>query len=83
MIDKFQIAVRELIDLEDVELLALSKSVKTRQYKKGEIFLKEGDHCNYIGFLNTGFFNFHYMKDGVQLVRGLQLRFQEHFLKQC
>lgn len=70
MIDKFQIAVRELIDLEDVELLALSKSVKTRQYKKGEIFLKEGDHCNYIGFLNKGCFNFYYMKDGVQLIRG-------------
>ena len=56
MIDKFRILVRELIDLEEAELLALSESVKTRQYKKGEVFLKEGDHCNYIGFLNTGFF---------------------------
>ena len=29
--DKFQITVRELIDLEEVEWLALSESVKTRQ----------------------------------------------------
>ena len=51
-------------------MLALSESMETRQYKKGEIFLKEGDHCNYIGFLNKGCFNFYYMKDGVELVRG-------------
>ena len=70
MIDKFQITLRELIDLEEVEWLALSESVKTRQYKKGEIFLKEGDHCNYIGFLNKGCFKFYYMKDGVERVRG-------------
>jgi len=70
LIDKFQILVRELIDLEEAELLALSESVKTRQYKKGEIFLKEGDHCNYIGFLNKGCFKFYYLNDGVQRVRG-------------
>ena len=70
MIDKFRILVRELIDLEEAELLALSESVKTRQYKKGEVFLKEGDHCNYIGFLNKGCFKFYYLNDGVPLVRG-------------
>jgi CRP-like cAMP-binding protein len=70
LIDKFQIAVRELIDFKEVELLALSEYVETRQYKKGEILLKEGDHCNYIGFLNNGCFNFYYMKDGVELIRG-------------
>lgn len=64
-------------------MVSLIRVCENKTIKKGEIFHKEGDHCNYIGFLNTGFFNFHYMKDGVQLVRGLQLRFQEHFLKQC
>ena len=56
-------------------MVSLIRVCENKTIKKGEIFHKEGDHCNYIGFLNTGFFNFHYMKDGVQLVRGLQLRF--------
>ena len=33
-------------------------------------FLKENDYCNYVGFVDKGFFNFYYLIDGVEHIRG-------------
>ena len=39
-------------------------------YKKGDYFLKENAFCDHVGFVDKGFFNFFYLIEGVQHIRG-------------
>ena len=43
---------------------------RTKHYKKGEYFIKEKDFCDYVGFVDKGLFNFFYLIDGVEHIRG-------------
>ena len=60
----------EHIKLTETELLILSESLITKHYKKGEYFIKEKDFCDYVGFVDKGLFNFFYLIDGVDHIRG-------------
>ena len=60
----------EHIKLTETELLILSESLITKNYKKGEYFIKEKDFCDYVGFVDKGLFNFFYLIDGVEHIRG-------------
>ena len=60
----------EHIKLTETELLILSESLITKHYKKGEYFIKEKDFCDYVGFVDKGLFNFFYLIDGVEHIRG-------------
>ena len=62
--------ITKYIDFDDAEWVELIKYLDVRHYKKGEIILKEGDYCNYVGFVNKGHFSFYYLKDGVKYIRG-------------
>ena len=63
-------AFSEHIKLTETELLILSESLITKHYKKGEYFIKEKDFCDYVGFVDKGLFNFFYLIDGVDHIRG-------------
>jgi len=63
-------AFSEHIKLTETELLILSESLITKHYKKGEYFIKEKDFCDYVGFVDKGLFNFFYLIDGVDNIRG-------------
>ena len=63
-------AFSEHIKLTETELLILSESLITKHYKKGEYFIKEKDFCDYVGFVDKGLFNFFYLIDGVEHIRG-------------
>ena len=63
-------AFSEYIKLTETELLILSESLITKNYKKGEYFIKEKDFCDYVGFVDKGLFNFFYLIDGVEHIRG-------------
>lgn len=65
-----KIALSKLINLTEEEWLVFSASFVTKHFKKGEYFLKENDLCNRIGFVDKGFFNFFYLIEGVQHIRG-------------
>jgi CRP-like cAMP-binding protein len=66
----FKTEISKLINLTETEWLVFSKSLKIKHYKKGDFFLQEGDFCNYVGFINKGFFNFFYSINGVEHIRG-------------
>ena len=63
-------ALSEYINLTETEWLVLSNSLVTKHYKKGEYFLRENEFCNYVGFVDKGLFNFFYLIDGVEHMRG-------------
>ena len=63
-------ALSEYINLTETEWLVLSNSLVTKHYKKGEYFLRENEFCNYVGFVDKGLFNFFYLIDGVDHIRG-------------
>ena len=63
-------ALSEYINLTETEWLVLSNSLVTKHYKKGEYFLRENEFCNYVGFVDKGLFNFFYLIDGVEHIRG-------------
>jgi len=62
--------VTNFVNLTEEEWFFISKSLVTRNFKKGDFFLKENAFCDYIGFIDKGFFNFFYLIDGVQHIRG-------------
>jgi CRP-like cAMP-binding protein len=62
--------VTNFVNLTKEEWLVLSASLVTKQYKKEDYLLKENDYCNYVGFVDKGFFNFYYLIDGVEHIRG-------------
>ena len=68
--DNIKFALTEFLNLTEEEWFFISKSLVTRNFKKGDFFLKEIAFCDYIGFIDKGFFNFFYLIDGVQHIRG-------------
>ena len=62
--------VTNSVNLTEEEWLVFSQFLVIKKYKKGDYFLKENDYCNYVGFVDKGFFNFYYLIDGVQHIRG-------------
>jgi CRP-like cAMP-binding protein len=68
--DNIKFALTEFLNLTEEEWFFISKSLVTRNFKKGDFFLKENAFCDYIGFIDKGFFNFFYLIDGVQHIRG-------------
>ena len=70
MNNNIKAVVTNSVNLTDEEWLVFSQFLVTKKYKKGDYFLKENDYCNYVGFVDKGFFNFYYLIDGVQHIRG-------------
>ncbi len=68
--DNIKFALTEFLNLTEEEWFFISESLVTRNFKKGDFFLKENAFCDYIGFIDKGFFNFFYLIDGVQHIRG-------------
>ena len=46
--------INSIISLNDEELLLFCNSFEVKTLDKNEFFLKEGNVCNYIGFVNSG-----------------------------
>ena len=66
----FKTEISKLINLTETEWLVFAKLLTIKHYKKGGYFLQEGEFCNYVGFINKGFFNFFYLIKGVEHIRG-------------
>ncbi|WP_069675803.1 Crp/Fnr family transcriptional regulator [Formosa sp. Hel1_33_131] len=70
MKENIKIALFEFIDLTESEWLVFSESFIVKHYNKGEYLLKADDLCDYVGFVDKGFFTFFYLIEGVQHIRG-------------
>ena len=63
-------AFSEYINLTETEWLVLSESLIIKHYKKDEFFIKEEEFCDYVGFIDKGLFNYFYLINGIQHIRG-------------
>lgn len=68
--ENIRIELSKYVKLKEKEWLAFSDLLVIKKYKKGEFLLKEEDYCNYVGFVDKGLFNFFYLIDGVEHIRG-------------
>src|SRR5438445_12993580 len=53
------------INNKDWELF--TKQLKVKTFKKGELFVREGQQCNHLGFLNEGIARVYYTIDGKEI----------------
>jgi len=53
-ISKIKSNISPIVSLTDEELSLFSNNIEMKRLAKNEIFLKEGQICNYIGFVNKG-----------------------------
>ena len=58
MKENIKIALTELINLTETKWLFFSESLTKKHYKKEEYFIEEEEFCNYVVFIDKGFFNF-------------------------
>ena len=70
MNNNLALELSKIADLTKSDLSVISPFFKTKHYKKGEYFLEEGTFCDYIGFVDKGLFNYFYLDNGVQHIRG-------------
>jgi CRP-like cAMP-binding protein len=70
MKQNIKIALSKLTNFTETEWLVFSESFEIKTYKKGTFFIKEEEFCDYVGFIDKGFFNIFYLIDGVQHIRG-------------
>ena len=60
----------KMVDLTKNDFSVILPFFKTKHYKKGEFFLEEGKLCNHVGFVDKGLFNYFYLDNGTQRIRG-------------
>ncbi|MFZ4454680.1 MAG: Crp/Fnr family transcriptional regulator [Bacteroidales bacterium] len=53
-IEKIKNSIEAIISLTDDELEMFNAAFTTKEYKKESYFLREGETCDYIGFVNSG-----------------------------
>jgi CRP-like cAMP-binding protein len=53
-ISKIKSSIAPIVSLTDEELIVFCDSFEVKVLTKNELFLKEGQICNYIGFVNSG-----------------------------
>jgi CRP-like cAMP-binding protein len=53
-IQKLKASIAPIVSLTDEELSAFFGVIEPRRFKKNEFFLKEGQVCNFVGFINYG-----------------------------
>jgi CRP-like cAMP-binding protein len=63
IISKIKSNIAPIVSLTDEELLLFSNYIEVKKFAKNEFFLKEGQICNYIGFVNKGVLIYYKTKD--------------------
>ncbi len=61
--DKIKNFISSVIELNDEEWTVLCNFIETKEIKKNDYFLKEGDVCDSIAFINQGLFVYYKMLD--------------------
>jgi len=54
IIQKIKVSIDPIVSLTDQELLIFSNAFESRRLKKNEFFLREGQVCNFVGFVDYG-----------------------------
>jgi CRP-like cAMP-binding protein len=64
---KMQQSLQKFSSLSDKDWALFSKQLKPKSYKKGDLFVREGQLCNHIGFLNKGIARVFYLIDAKEI----------------
>lgn len=65
--EKMRQSLNLISTINDEDWQLFTKQLKFKSYKKGELFIKEGELCNSIGFLNKGIARVYYVIDGKEI----------------
>ena len=63
-------AISNFIEFTDSEWLEFSEDFVEKKIDKGDFLIKEGEYCNYVGFIDEGLLNYSYLVDGKKYIRG-------------
>ncbi len=61
---EFKKHIKKIVSLSEEEWDILKNGFKKISYSKGDLILSEGEHCDFIGFVETGLFRFYIIKEG-------------------
>src|SRR5262245_1689982 len=59
--------IKKRIQIPDKDLEECFQFISVRSYKKGEYILRIGDHCRFVGFLNSGLIVNTIINDGKEI----------------
>lgn len=62
--DKIRATLNHFLPLPEADWLLIRDCLQEKHLAKGEYFIKEGQTCNHIGFLNKGITRVYYLVDG-------------------
>tara|TARA_B100000780_G_scaffold17911_1_gene11696 strand:- start:224 stop:787 length:564 start_codon:yes stop_codon:yes gene_type:complete len=65
-----RLAISNFIEFTDSEWLELSEDFIEKKIDKGNFLIKEGEYCNYVGFIDEGLLSYYYLVDGRKFIRG-------------
>lgn len=63
-------AISNLIKFTDSEWLEVSKDFIEKKIDKWDFLIEEGEHCNYVAFIDEGLLSYYYLVDGKKFIRG-------------
>ncbi len=55
--------IEKIVSLNEEEWKVLKNGIEKESYSKGDLILSEGEHCDFIAFVQTGLFRFYTMKE--------------------
>jgi CRP-like cAMP-binding protein len=64
MFDHLKNSVDQIYPLPDEDFMALLRRITVKKLKKHEFLLREGEVCNHIAFINSGFLRIYHNKEG-------------------
>lgn len=65
--EKMRQSLQHFNFINDKDWQLFTKELKLKSFKKGDLFVKEGQQCNHIGFLNKGIARVYYVIDGKEI----------------
>lgn len=70
--------LRRVLPFTDAELTAMAEVLRPRTFAKGAFFLKEGEVCREVLFIQSGLIRLYYVNDGRENIR--QFMFENSFI---
>lgn len=66
-VEKVRQAFEQMCPVTQQDWTFLKKKLQPKSFKKGDVFIKVGQQCNHIGFLNSGIVRVYYQIDGKEI----------------
>lgn len=68
MLDQLKKFIKSKIEISDEEILQIEPYISLKKYSKNDFIIKEGEYCQFIGFLNYGLIRSYLHDNGKELI---------------